>query len=204
MFKKLALGLGSVVAGLGLVGFLFLRAPAPPGVQPTPSQPPAIEADAATATYATSRVLDGTPRDVRQWLERIQLVTLLPKTPDIPSIRSTTVVSGSWPSEGAVRIVNLDDGHFVQERITSYNTPEVFRYQVWGFTNQAGNLVSYAVGELRYAAEGEGKTRLTWTYAMRPRYFFTRPFLNSFLANKFGPFMEGGMDAVLKAYPKQR
>jgi hypothetical protein len=200
--KRLLISFATLVSVLGLGAFLFLRPPAPPASQPEPTAPPAIQPDASMATYSASRVLEGEPAEVRQWLERVQLVTLLPKTPDVPNIRSTSVVSGRWPSEGAMRIVKLDDGHYVQERIISYNTPEAFRYQVWGFTNQAGNLVSYAVGELKYTLEGTGKTRLTWTYAMRPRYFFTRPLLDRFLKNSFGPFMEGGLDAVLKAYPK--
>jgi hypothetical protein len=89
----------------------------------------------------------------------------------------------------------------VLERVLVNEFPGLFRYQVWGFTNVAGNLVKYAVGEFRYVAVGADKTQFTWTYRMRPRSVLLRPVINSFVANRFAPFMEGGMEGVAAVAP---
>jgi hypothetical protein len=185
----------AVMLILAATGFALFRAPAPPALPIGMSLPPSIESGYHAVTK-TERTFDLEINQFRRWMDQGQMVKALRSSDAIAKPAEITYLSGKWPGVGAVRRVQLEDGHYVLERVLANEFPGLFRYQVWGFTNSAGNLVKYAVGEFRFNARDDGKTQFIWTYQMRPKSVFLRPVLNNFVKTRFAPFMKGGMDGL--------
>jgi hypothetical protein len=72
-------------------------------------------------------------------------------------------VQGTWGQNGAIRRVNLDNGHYAFDLILNNQFPDVFQYQVFGFTNEAARVAEYIYAELKYTEPAPGKTLLTWS-----------------------------------------
>jgi hypothetical protein len=181
-----------LVAGVAMVLF---RSPAPPATPIAMSTPPDVETG-FHAVNVVSRDFDVEVSAFRRWMDQGQMVKALQSTESIAKPAEIVYLSGSWPAVGAVRRVKLEDGHYVLERVLASEFPGLFRYQVWGFTNSAGNLVKYATGEFRYTSIGPNRTQFTWTYSLRPKSALLRPVLNNFVHNQFAPFMQGGITGL--------
>lgn len=172
--KRTLIALSVILLLMAGVTVALFRSPEPPATPIAMSPPPAVE-EGFHATNTISRDYDVEVTVFRRWMDQGQMVKALRSTGAVAKPAEITYLSGNWPQVGAVRRVKLEDGHYVLERVLASEFPSLFRYQVWGFTNSAGNLVKYATGELRYAPLGGGKTRFTWTYRLRPRSILLRP-----------------------------
>jgi hypothetical protein len=172
---------------------------APPASAPELATPPAIVNDDNYVTHITKRTIKWDRVQFRRWLETKQLVTFFPKDKGIAGVKGTTPMRGTWGQNGAIRRVSLDDGHYAFDLIINNQYPDVFQYQVFGFTNDAGRVAEYVRAELKYIEDKPGVTTLQWTYSLRPKSALTRPLLNSFVQNKLIPYMEEGMDNMAKA-----
>lgn len=171
----------------------------PPSVAPELSNPPAIVQDDNYITHITKRTIQWDRVQFRRWLETNQLVSFFPKDKGIAGVKSTAPMRGTWGQNGAIRRVSLDDGHYAFDLILNNQYPDVFQYQVFGFTNEASRVTEYVRAELKYIEDKPGVTTLQWTYSLRPKSTLTRPLLNSFVQNKLIPYMEEGMDNMAKA-----
>jgi hypothetical protein len=201
--RKLLIGVVAILLGAGISFALLFHSPAPPKTPLAFVAPPPVE-QGFHAVNVTTRQINSDIVSFRTWMDQGQMVKALRSTDAIAKPAQIDYLSGTWPAVGAVRRVRLEDGHYVLEQVLVNEFPGVFRYQVWGFTNAAGNLVKYAVGEFRYVALAADKTQFTWTYRMRPRSALLRPIINNFVANRFAPFMEGGMQGVAAGAPQLR
>jgi hypothetical protein len=171
----------------------------PPASPPELGTPPVVVNDDNYITHITKRTINWDRVQFRRWLETNQLVTFFPKDKGIAGVKSTTPMRGTWGQNGAIRRVSLDDGHYAFDLIINNQYPDVFQYQVFGFTNDASRVTEYVRAELKYIEDKAGVTTLQWTYSLRPKSALTRPLLNSFVQNKLIPYMEEGMDNMAKA-----
>ncbi len=158
--------------------------------------PPPVEPEAWHAEHVTHRIVAGRPDEVRAWLESRQIISFFPKTDKLPAIKKVEVLTPEWFKTGGRRRVTFVDGTTVEERVLAYEKPKTFRYQIWGFTSAARFTVDYIVGEFNYAEAGPGKTRITWTYRIKPKWSLLSSPVSSFLNDTFKPIMEGAMDNV--------
>jgi hypothetical protein len=67
------------------------------------------------------------------------------------------------------------------------------------YNYEAARVADYIYAELKYTEPVPGKTTLTWTYSMKPASALTRPLASNFINSRFAPYMEAGMDNMLKA-----
>ncbi len=167
----------------------------------SPDNPPAFEAASAYAVHTTSRVVNGSQQDVKDWVEEVRLASFMEAASGIPGVVSTSPISGTWGENGATRYAHLDNGHTAIDRIIENRDPDLFHYQVFGFTAPSRYVVNHIVGRIEYAPISETQTRVTWSYAISPTSPVTRPFAANFLANRIAPFMENTMDNMAKAVP---
>lgn len=152
-----------LLAVLG-VGYLF----APPSVPDRPpvlSAPPSIEVG-YHAEHNVARTFASDIAPFRVWMDKGQMMNALQSAEGVAKPVAVNYISGQGPATGAVRRVQLEDGHFAFERVIENRFPEMFRYQIWGFTNGASRVARYAVGEFAYS-QVKGGTKLTWRYRIR-------------------------------------
>ena len=111
----------------------------------------------------------------------------------MPPVVATQPVRGDWDPAGDRtgdrRRVQFADGHFLAEEVLA-DTPERFRYVIWGFTGYQRFAVQYAVAEFAYT-ERPGGMQLTWTYSFRPTAALLRPFVAGFVDGTIAPMMRG-------------
>lgn len=83
-------------------------------------------------------------------------------------MRGVREQSGDWDHTGATRVVELSDGNEAPERITSFERPGYFGYEVGPFSGPMNRVVQRADGEWWFAP-ATGGTEITWTYTFIPR-----------------------------------
>ncbi len=165
------------------------------------SAPPALAEDGKYLSNVLSVTIDGTPAQVRAFLNTNPITDYLEPTDRIPAIASIEGITGAWGTPGAVRRVILETGDSITERVIS-NTDTAFTYQIWEITAPQGRFIDHIKGEFLFDAVPEG-TKITWSYNIKPRVFVARPFIQSFLSDDFAPFMKGGMEEFAAAYRAQ-
>lgn len=191
----------SLVAGL-IACALVAGCSAALGVSaPEPDQPPALREATSYSIHTTDRIVDGPQQAVKTWLEETRLVTFMEATQGIPGVVSTTPISGKWGEDGALRYANLDNGHTAIDRIIQNRDPDLFHYQIFGFTAPSRYVVNHIVGRLEYEAVSAEQTRITWSYAIAPTSPITAPVAANFLSNRIVPFMENTMENMAGAAP---
>jgi len=196
--RKLLIAVLVIVVPIGAAGLSAVMGAS----AQTPEQPPTLMSIEEYAVHETSRVVNGTQQDVKNWLEEVKLVSFMEATSGIPSVVSTTPISGDWGENGATRYANLDNGHTAIDRIIENRDPELFHYQVFGFTAPTRFIVNHIMGRIEYAPVSDEQTRITWSYAIYPTSWATRPIANNFLTNRIVPFMENTMDNMAEAVPQ--
>ena len=111
---------------------------------------------------------------------------------------STHPLRGDWdPSgdrSGDRRRVQFADGHYLAEEVL-VDSPERFRYQIWGFTGPQRVAVRYAVAEFSYA-ERAGGTELSWTYSFMPTSGLTRPLVAGYVDDTIATMMSRTLDGI--------
>ncbi|MEM9177004.1 MAG: nuclear transport factor 2 family protein, partial [Myxococcota bacterium] len=149
------------------------------------------------AVYETTRTFAAPLVPLRRWIEEEnRIVAAMEETERIRKPVGVEVLHGTWPEPGAVRRVELADGHFVLERVLVNDFPALFRYQVWNYTSAAGKSLSYAVGQQAWEVAPGGGATLTWTYRLKPDAFYKRPFVQRFVDEDMRPLMDRALDAV--------
>lgn len=184
-----------------LIGLFILIAGCSSNTQP-PATPPSFVAppEVATKGFVTTVVTAEIPMSVtelRAFLLENPFITFLEATETISPPENTEILQGEWLTPGAVRRIQLADGHYVIERILE-NRPELFKYQVWVFTNEAARGVEQIVGEQRFIAIDEDNVLFEWTYNIKPKSALTRPFVKR-RQPEFEKFMTLGTNAMAKA-----
>ncbi|MEM7644695.1 MAG: hypothetical protein AAF366_19565 [Pseudomonadota bacterium] len=170
-----------------------IEPPATPPVAPTPPE-------VATSGFIQAQAISTVPLSVaetRAFLEANPIIDFLEPTDSISNPVATDILSGRWPDVGAVRRVELADGHYVIERIIE-NRPEVFRYQLFLFTNSTGRGVDQIVGEQRFLAQPDGSTRIEWDYNVKPRNALAGIFVRQRI-NEIDSYITGGLDGLAAA-----
>ena len=180
-----------------LVMLAACAAPTPPAVPPEPTAPPPV----ATEGFVSARTAAVVPMSVpelRAFMLERPLLTFLEPTENVSPPRKAEVLSGTWSEVGAVRRLRLTDGHYVIERVLE-DEPELFRYQVWVFTNAAGRGVDQIIGEQRFVALGPDETRYEWDYNIKPKNTVTRVFVRRLVEREIQPFLDDGLQAFAAA-----
>ncbi|MEM9285195.1 MAG: hypothetical protein AAGA39_04865 [Pseudomonadota bacterium] len=165
----------------------------PPDVPPPYVDPPEVATDGFVSTVSVVDVPMGL-EDFRAFLIEQPFIGFLAPTETIFPPVSEEALQGEWLNVGAVRRLTLGDGHYVIERVLE-NEPEIFRYQVWVFTNDAARGVEQIVGEQRFTRINGRTTRFEWSYNVKPRSFLTRPFVKQ-RQPELQRFMDNGTAAL--------
>ena len=187
------------VLGIGALLFNMLFAKVdPPSTAPTDfSNPPAVVADAKYASYTLTHEFDVPHLWLMDWLQQDdQFVKVMEETENIKKPIETVYLSGNWPEDGAVRRIKLSDGHYTFERVISNTLPDQFQYQIWAFTTKAGQNLDYTLGTQSWEALADDRTRLTWTYALKPDAGFKHGFVQGFVDSDIKPFLDGAVVRV--------
>ena len=98
----------------------------------------------------------------------IDLASIFTGYGPLPGVRGVRDQSGDWDHVGAQRVVELTDGNEARERITHFEPPGYFAYEVGPFSGPLNRLVERADGEWWFA-RATGGTEITWTYTFIPR-----------------------------------
>ncbi|WP_299043077.1 SRPBCC family protein [uncultured Tateyamaria sp.] len=160
--------------------------------------PPDLAADGSYLTNTVTATLHGTVAGVRAHFEENPVTNFTVPTESIPAIEDITYLAGAWPEPGALRRVDLANGYSVHEQVV-VNTESRFVYQIWNITAPAGRAINHIKGEFNFDQQGDD-VKITWDYNIKPRAFFVRPAINTFLKEDFAPFMQAGMTGTVNAY----
>lgn len=175
---------------------------APPATPPSYMQSPPAMVEKGHASYVAARVFPVPASTTRSWIAEGRMLTLLESTDNVSKPTGYEVIQGTWPKVGSVRRMKQIDGHYLAERVLK-NTDTLFAYQIYGFTGPASNSIRYGRGKFEVTPVNEKSSKLTWTYQLKPRNPVLGIFVDRFVKNDFGPFMEGGMDAMAEMAEKE-
>ena len=168
----------------------------PPETPPVYSEPPPL-AETGYISIVTSADIPMSVADLREFLLEQPFISFLEPTETISPPVAEETLRGDWLTPGAVRRLQLGDGHYVIERVLE-NDPELFSYQAWVFTNAAARGVDHILGEQRFIALGSDEMRFEWTYNIKPRSAITAFFVRRQIP-ELTEFMEAGTEAMAMA-----
>lgn len=151
-------------------------------------EPPARQVERESIERARTTFVEAPADDLLAWIINVPLEEVFNRYGTIPAVAGTRPMSPDWPDAGAGRQVLLSDGHQAAEVLLAVDGPGSFTYQVWGFTNAAGNLADYAIGQFEVRPV-DGGSELTWTYTFAPRSSWTRIPLSFFVATQWSGYM---------------
>jgi hypothetical protein len=137
------------------------------------------------------------PRRVFDVVVPIDLATVFHRWGPFPGVKTVTGQTGSWDHAGASRQPVLTDGSHATETLTEYLQGHSFAYELTGFTNALGRLVTGVRGEWTFTPDGEG-TVIRWTYEFKPRHVFS-PVIRYAIAPLWRHYMLLAMRRVLLA-----
>jgi Polyketide cyclase / dehydrase and lipid transport len=133
----------------------------------------------------------------------IDLSTIFTGLGPLPAVTGTVDQTGSWDHVGVSRKPVLSDGTTVYEQITEYTRPKSFAYEVSGFTNPLGGLVSVARGDWQFEPAADGATEIVWTYAFLPR-LRRRALVALVIAPLWRRYMRRALDLAVQQIPRDR
>ncbi len=163
--------------------------------------PPQLAADGSYLTNTVTTTLSGTVAEVRAHFDNNPVTDFTVPTEAIPAIEDIIYLAGDWPEPGALRRVDLANGYSVHEQVIA-NTEAQFVYQIWNITAPGGRAIDHIKGEFNFDQQGDA-VKITWDYNIKPRAFFARPAINTFLEEDFAPFMKAGMTGTVNAYAQR-
>lgn len=134
--------------------------------------------------------IKATPEEVLDWNAKQSLEDTVDFESRFPSVVETEPLRGQWlPGQrvGDRRRVRFSDGNFLAEEVL-IDTPETFRYLIWGFTARLRFAVRQGRAEFRLLPV-PGGTRVEWTYALLPTTLVLRPVVGQFLQRVMTPMM---------------
>jgi len=95
------------------------------------------------------------------------------KDGSLPGVLGTHVLAGgTFEQPGSRHMLFLTDDSIAVEQVlerTRTPTSHHFRYVVWNYTSVAAKPLLYGLGDYLYTVEGEGRTRVRWTYSFELR-----------------------------------
>ncbi|MEM1148409.1 MAG: SRPBCC family protein [Pseudomonadota bacterium] len=168
----------------------------PPETPPAYSEPPPL-ADEGYISVVTSADVPMSVAELRAFLLDRPFISFLEATETISPPVAEEPLRGDWLTPGAVRRLQLQDGHYVIERVLE-NEPERFTYQAWVFTNAAARGVNHIFGEQRFVALGPDETRFEWTYNVKPKSSVTAFFVRRQVP-ELTEFMQVGTQSMAAA-----
>ncbi|WP_379553873.1 hypothetical protein [Qipengyuania sp. DGS5-3] len=178
---------------------LFLAgcsAAAAPETPPEYTEPPPVATDGFITTVVEAEI----PMSVeehRAWLLENPFIYFFEPTENISPPASTTDLRDDWLKPNSVRRINLEDGHYVIERVLE-NRPELFSYQVWIFTSDVALGVDQIIGEQRFIAIDDDTMKFEWTYKIKPKGAITGFFVRQ-RQPEVARFMKTGTNAMAAA-----
>lgn len=190
-----ALAIAGAVVTLGIVVWRVLAPPfgAPPYADARPD-----EAGDGYVGVTHSVFIDAAPEQVWEWSNDPDLrLEDLVRFENFPAVVGTEPLVGEWQPgqrEGDRRRVEFADGHYLAEEVL-VDSPERFRYMVWGFTSPQRFVVQHGIAQFSYVPEGSG-TRLSWEYTFLPTVDFLRPAVELFLESTMSPMMRATLTAM--------
>ncbi|MFQ6553653.1 SRPBCC family protein [Aestuariibius insulae] len=182
-----------VIIGIGIAAVVVR----PTGAPDYTGAPPELHED-GHIEHVTSQVVPMPLDAFLAWHAENPILDFLQPRGQIPAVEGVTLLEGNWTEAGDRRRVNLAGGHSAAEQILERSETR-FRYQIWGATTSARYVIDHAEGIFDYADQGDGTTRVTWTYRMAPKAVFTRPVLVQFMEADFAPFMGDGLARMAEA-----
>lgn len=195
---RIALITGSVVVlAMTVTGWRFLAAPSTPPEYTEPRPEPRTDGY-VSATHSV--VIDAPREAVHRWNTEPDrdLGDLIESSDGFPEIVDTETIWGEWNPEGDRsgdrRRVMFSDGHSLAEEVL-VDTSERFRYIIWGFTDFRRLAVDHGTAEFLFEDEGE-RTRITWTYQLRPTTTLVRPFVADFMTTTMSAMMSDTLEAM--------
>ncbi len=196
--RRRARALALITGALGTLGVAAWRILASPRSAPAYAGPRPEEAGDGYASVMHSVYIDAPPEHVWQWSNNPSLrLEDLVKFENFPAVVGTQPLVGQWQPgqrEGDRRRVEFADGHFLAEEVL-IDSPDRFRYMIWGFTSPQRLVVRHGVAQFSYTPENGG-TRLTWQYTFLPTLGILRPAVRSFLESTMSPMMRATLAAM--------
>jgi hypothetical protein len=120
----------------------------------------------------------------------------------LPAVTGIREQTGAWDHVGVSRKPVLSDGTTAFERVTDYDPPSYFAYEVSGFTNILGRLVHGARGSWTFTPKADRETVIEWTYAFRPKRF-RRLATRLLIAPMWRPYMRRALAATVREIHRQ-
>ena len=151
--------------------------------------------ESLTSTSVTA-TLDVAVEDVEAWFFARRLEDMLRGSDRIPAVRGTVLLSQGWGQPGNRRRVELEDDSTALEQVLDNELPARFHYVVWNYTSKVARYVDYGIGEFRFEPAGEAQTRVTWTYAFKPKKTLYRGPLRRFVEGDYRAFMSDAMERM--------
>ena len=164
-------------------------APAYDGPRPEPAR-------TGYASVTHTIAIKAAPARIRSWNEQ-SLENVVKFDGNFPSVAGTEPLVGAWipgSRAGNRRWVRFTDGSYLAEEVLD-DSPELFRYLIWGFTSIQRVAIRHGLAQFRFIAQGDA-TRVEWTYAFLPTLSILRPFVRRFLATVMTPMMTATLDAM--------
>lgn len=135
------------------------------------------------------------PADAFERVAPIDLSLIFRAWGPFPGVRGVRDQTGPWDRIGASRTPLLTDGSTATETLTEYQPGNSFAYEITGFTNVLGRLVTGVRGEWTFTPDGSG-TLIRWTYEFLPRTA-RYPLIRFGLAPPWRRYMHAGITAAV-------
>ncbi|WP_181783878.1 SRPBCC family protein [Pseudonocardia pini] len=185
------------VLGLGTLG--AWSAVQPPAVPPAYDGPRPDPVADGYVSHTESVFVAVSPARYRAWVGGRDLSDVVaPPEGGLAAVVATTPLRGDWDPardrSGDRRRVTFADGHHLAEEVL-VDTPERFRYLIWGFTAPQRFAVAHGTAEFTYTAAPGGMT-LSWTYSFLPSNGLVAPFVRGFVADTIAPMMRGTLEGM--------
>jgi hypothetical protein len=166
------------------------EAPAYDGPRPNPDRKGYISVTHAIRINASSERVRAWNDDPNRALEDVVKFDAT-----FPAVAATEPLIGDWSPgsrAGNRRRVRFTDGNYLAEEVLD-DSPELFRYMIWGFTSPQRIAVRLGRAEFRYTA-GDSGTLVEWTYSLLPTVPVFRPFVRRFLTTVMTPMMTATLE----------
>jgi hypothetical protein len=132
------------------------------------------------------------------WVNGRDLGDLVEPGKGMSAVTGTTPLRGHWDPDrdrtGNRRRVHFADGTYLAEEVLA-DTPDRFRYMIWGFTAAQRFAVRHAVAEFTYT-DRAGGTDVRWTYSFLPTNLLTRPFVAAFVGRTMASMMSTTLEGM--------
>lgn len=180
----------------GLVTAVVMHALAPPGTPPEYADERPEQAASGYVSHNVSTFVAVPPAEFRAWGSTRDLSDVIQPVEGLSPVVGTTPLRGDWdPARdrtGDRRRVQFADGHYLAEEVLA-DTPDRFRYMIWGFTGHQRLAVQHAVAEFTYTERDEG-TEVRWTYSFLPTSPLARPFVTNFVDRTMASMMSATLE----------